>query len=340
MELTLGNVTHYLNLRREEKTAPPEVPLWVPIEYQASRMPWAIRGSLLARRALTPLLAEIDGIFVHTATLGLFTQHLLQDKPVVLSTDGTPLQKKFMREAYGLAPENALRRGAKRLFYTQYYRGAAGFVAWSNWCRDALIADHGLSPESVAVIPPGVSLSEYAPQSKRPGLPRILFVGGDFRRKGGELLLDVFRKRLRGRAELVIVTREPVALEEGVQVHHGVGANSEQLRRIYAESDVFALPTTADCYSIVCLEALAAGLPTVTTRVGGIPDIVLEGKTGFLIDPGDAGALGDALELLVADADRRAQMAVACREDARSRFDSRDTARRLFEFVRSRCGLR
>ena len=79
-------------------------------------------------------------------------------------------------------------------------------------------------------------------------------------------------------------------------------------------------------------------MPVVATRVGGIPDIVLPGKTGYLLDSGDRAALGDALEALVTDAGSRRSMGESARADALERFDARQNARRLFEFVRSRCG--
>jgi glycosyltransferase involved in cell wall biosynthesis len=275
---------------------------------------------------------------MHTSTIALMARDLFRKKPVVLSCDGTHLQKRWMRLAYGLKPEQGLVAVAKHRFHRAICSPATGFVAWSNWTRASLIEDYGFQEDAVAVIPPGVNLDWFTPTQGTRELPRILFVGGDFHRKGGNVLLDVFRKRLRGRAELAIVTREPVSEEPGVTVYHDVVANSEKLRNLYASCDIFALPTSADCYSLVCLEALASGLPTVTTRVGGIPDVIIEGETGFLAEPGDAQTVGDALELLVNDPARRAKMSVACRADAARRFEARANARRLFEFVHSRCG--
>lgn len=338
MELTLGSITHYLNLRQAETASEIVVPHWLPIEYQPSRVPWAIAGSMDARRALVPALDELDGVFMHTSTIALLCRDLFGRKPTVLSCDGTHLQKRGMRAAYGLKPEKGLAASAKHYFHRASFSPAAGFVAWSNWTRGSLIEDYGFHPDDVAVIPPGVNLDWFTAGERSHDLPRILFVGGDFHRKGGDVLLDVFRKRLRGRAELVLVTREPVSEEPGVTVHHDVVANSDRLRTLYATCDIFALPTSADCYSLVCIEALASGLPTVTTRVGGIPDIVIEGETGFLADVGDAGRVGDALELLVGDPARRAKMSAACRVDAARRFEARTNARRLFEFVHSKCG--
>ena len=337
MEQTLGSITHYLNLKREEDAAGQPLPRWLPVEYQPGRLPWSLSGSLLARRAVRPVLGEVSGLFFHTNTISLLCPDYIRRKPTVISSDGTPLNKRDMREAYGLQPERGAAERAKRALYRRLFQGARGFVAWSSWTKASFVNDYACREEDVAVIPPGIHLDEFAPGDRAHELPRILFVGGDFARKGGELLLEVFRKRLRGKAELCLVTKAPVADEPGVSVHRNVGANSDALRALYATCDLLALPTRADCFPLVCMEALAAGLPLVASRVGGIPDAVREGVTGHLVAPDDAGALGDALESLVIDSSRRGRMALACRAEAAERFEARTNARRLFEFVRSRC---
>ena len=337
MEQTLGNATHYLNLRRSESVTTAPAPLWLPIDYRASRVPWTVTGGRLARKALSEVMPQVDGIFMHTTTLALFCVDLLRKKPAVLSTDGTPSNKRDMRTQYGLQEQGRLRERGKRALYRNVYGTAAGLVGWSNWVKQSFVDDYGYPEEHVAVIPPGIDVDHFMPGDRNHELPRILFVGGDFERKGGALLLDAFRQRLRGRAELILVTRDEVKTEPGVTVHHDVRANSPELRELYATSDLFVLPTLADCFSLVCMEALAAGMPVIATRVGGIPDIVLDGKTGHLLEPGDSVALGDAVEALVADAGRRRSMGEQGRADALQRFDARENARRLFDFVRAHC---
>ncbi|HTB67244.1 MAG TPA: glycosyltransferase family 4 protein [Steroidobacteraceae bacterium] len=337
MEQTLGNITHYLNLRRAESMAEAPGPLWLPIEYRASRLPWTIAGGRLARAALINVMPQVDGIFMHTTTLALLCVDLFRKKPTVLSTDGTPSNKLNMRAAYGLQAQGRVRERAKRALNGKVYGAAAGLVGWSNWAKQSFVDDYGYREENIAVIPPGVDVEQFVAGDREHEVPRILFVGGDFERKGGSLLLDVFRQRLRGRAELILVTRDKVQPQPGVTVHHDIRANSPELRALYATSDLFVLPTLADCYSLVLMEALAAGMPVVATRVGGIPDIVLEGKNGHLLNAGDGAALGDALEALVADSGRRRSMGEYGRADALQRFDARENARRLFEFVRSHC---
>jgi glycosyltransferase involved in cell wall biosynthesis len=337
MEQTLGSVTHYLNLRQEEDALEGDRPQWLPIPFTHGRVPWTIGGGISARRALRSVLPDVDGVFIHTNTLAPLSADLFGRVPAVISTDGTPYNKRAMRTAYDLKEQSRLAELAKRSVYSAVFKRAAGFVAWSSWAAQSFIEDYGCPEAHVRVIPPGINSKAFAPGDRSHELPRLLFVGGDFRRKGGDLLLDVFRRRLRGRAELSLVTKPGVAAEPGVTVHTNVTANSPELHRLYATSDIFVLPTRADCYPLVCMEALAAALPMVATRVGGIPDLVKEGQTGHLVDVNDAEALGDRLESLVADRDRRAAMGAASRAYAAERFDSRTNARALFEFVRSRC---
>jgi glycosyltransferase involved in cell wall biosynthesis len=340
MELTLGSITHYLNLRRHETAYDGCKAHWLPVEYREpgiAHAPWTVTGGLAARRALKPVLNDVDGVFMHTATLAPLAIDYFRRKPVVVSADGTPLNKRSMRSEYGLKPEWRTTERAKQLLYRAVFARARGFVAWSKWAKQSLVEDYGCPENDVAVIPPGIDVEQFSSVERNHELPRILFVGGDFVRKGGDLLLQVFRQRLRGKAELLLVTRDPTADEPGVHTYRNVAPNSPTLRDLYRAADIFVLPTRADCYSLACIEALASGLPCVTTNVGGIGDILEEGKTGHLLRVGDAKTLGDVLEALLADPARRREMGRRGREVALSRFDSRENARKLFEFVCGRC---
>jgi len=340
MEQTLGSITHYLNLRRNETAYPECRPYWLPVEYREAVIagtPWTVTGSLAARRALRPVIDEVEGVFIHTATLAPLAVDYFGRKPVIVSADGTPMNKRWMRPEYGLKPEWRGTERIKQVIYREVFARAHGFVAWSNWAKQSFVEDYGCREEDVAVIPPGIDVEQFSVSERNHELPRLLFVGGDFVRKGGDLLLKVFRQRLRGKAELLLVTRDQTSDEPGVRTYRNVTPNSPTLLGLYRDADIFVLPTRADCHSLVCMEALACGLPCVSTHVGGIPDILDEGKTGHLLRVDDGAGLGDVLEALVADPARRREMGRRGREVAVSRFDSRENARRLFEFVCARC---
>jgi glycosyltransferase involved in cell wall biosynthesis len=84
-----------------------------------------------------------------------------------------------------------------------------------------------------------------------------------------------------------------------------------------AAFDIYVLPSTFEPFGIGLLEGMAAGLPTVATRVGGMPEIVRDGETGYLVEPADPTALADALQPLVTDPDLRQRMGSAGRARAR-----------------------
>ena len=129
-------------------------------------------------------------------------------------------------------------------------------------------------PAKVQVIRPGVDLRRFRPRpaGRPPGPARILFVGGDFVRKGGDDLLEAVRY-LGDSAELDLVTASaPPSLPGSprIRVHVGLDHNSEQLFDLYRRADVFVLPSRGECYGHVICEALASGLPVVACDVGAV----------------------------------------------------------------------
>ncbi len=159
----------------------------------------------------------------------------------------------------------------------------------------------------------------------------MLFVGGDFERKGGFVLLEALR-RLRDAGvaiELDVVTRDEVPAQEGVKVHHGLRPSSPPLIALYDRADVFCLPTMGDCLPMVLSEAGAAGLPLVATDVGAIREIVRDGETGLLVPVDDAGALAIALQRLADEPDTRRRMGEAAGQLVREQFDASTNARTL-----------
>src|SRR6185312_4022789 len=107
----------------------------IPIQYQDTRLPWTVPGSWSTRKALSTVMDDIDGIFIHTITLAMASIDLFDRKPTILSGDATPYAKRKMRAAYGLKPERGMMRFAKREIFREVFRRAAGLVAWSNWAK-------------------------------------------------------------------------------------------------------------------------------------------------------------------------------------------------------------
>jgi glycosyltransferase involved in cell wall biosynthesis len=264
---------------------------------------------------------------------------IARQAPVIISTDATPLNFDRVGVHYGHhARPDSLAERIKHRIWRRVFQSAVTYTTWSQWAKDSLRDDYGVDPDLVTVIPPGTDL-ELFPFGTRPRAVeperkvRVLFVGGDFARKGGPELLAVMRGGLADTCELHIVTKAAVPQTPGVTVYNDLGPNDPRLVALYRDADIFALPTHADCLAVVLGEAMAAGLPIVTTRVGAQPEAVRDGVSGLIIAPGDIEALGRALRTLAADPALRQRMGQEGRAIAEARFDTRQNAERLARVI-------
>jgi glycosyltransferase involved in cell wall biosynthesis len=350
LEQTLGHVTHGQNLRRVVGSEPSIAARWydVPFEPEGAiyRVPplasnWSLRGSLYARRSLaSDGWRELDALFVHTLTIALFATPFYEQVPTVLSLDATPMNFDSVGALYGHEPHPGPIERVKRHIVRRAVSRADAFVSWSEWAKRSLVDDYGADASRVLVAAPGADLDLFPKRAARPtDYPvRILFVGGDFVRKGGDVLLQTYRDRLRGRAELHFVTSHEMPSEDGVFVHHGVKPNSPELLDLFMSADIFALPTRGDCLAVVLGEAMAASLPIVTTAVGAHAEAVEHERSGMLVAPDDVDGLGDALERLVEDRALRDDMGQRGRELADERFDARRNALAVLDLMRRVAG--
>ncbi|MEX0801677.1 MAG: glycosyltransferase family 4 protein [Dehalococcoidia bacterium] len=252
-------------------------------------------------------------------------------RPLVLDLDWTLEQQEELAPVYyKRPPKRGLRRLIARMEQRALWSTVTLFTPWSRWVADAIVRE-GVAPERVRIIPPGVDTEQWKPEPKtgRGDKLRLLFVGGDFERKGGELLLEALRGGFADRCELDIVTREAVAPPEGVRVHRAE-PNSPELRRLYAEAEVFVMPSLAECFGIATVEAMASGLPVIVGDVGGARDIVDHSETGWLIEPA-AADLAKALESALAAGDGLRSMGVRARAVAEGRFDARKNGRAVID---------
>jgi glycosyltransferase involved in cell wall biosynthesis len=351
MEQALGHVTHFQNLRQFTAEQPDIQATWLPIPFELTGRDrlvpvmrnWSVRASWRARRALHDLrrTTALDAIFFHTQVTSLFSIAHMRQIPSIVSLDATPINYDSLGHSYGhaAATDSFLDRQKYRL-NRQALHAAAGLVTWSEWARDSLIGDYGVDGSRIRVVGPGaapdyfeIGAARLAGAPREPGPVRLLFVGADFQRKGGPELLAAMRGPLGDLCELHVVTRQEVAPQRNVFVHQGVTPNSPTLTHLFANADVFVLPTHADCMAIVNIEAAAAALPIVTTTVGALGENVRPGESGFLIPPGNVEALAEALSTLVANADLRAHMSHRSFEVARHKFDAHRNQRVILDFL-------
>ncbi|MEI2611527.1 MAG: glycosyltransferase family 4 protein [Candidatus Promineifilaceae bacterium] len=246
---------------------------------------------------------QLDALFFHTQVTAVLNRDWLNRYPSVISLDATPLQYDELGAFYSHETGPAWLERRKWQMNRDAFRAARHILAWTEWTKKGLVEGYEVKPEKVTVIPPGVDVAEWSrpqPRTLHDHPVKILFVGGNLERKGGLLLLEAFRAlRPRYPIELHLVTKDSVAEEPGLFVYNNMQANSAPLKQLYFDSDIFCLPTYGDCLPMVLSEAGAAALPVISTRVAGIPEIVQEGETGFLVEAGDAAAITHTLETLI-----------------------------------------
>lgn len=259
--------------------------------------------------------------------------------PTIISLDATPINYDTVGAFYGHKSSGPL-ESLKFRANARAFSLATGLVTWCRWAKDSLVHDYGVPPEKITVIPPGVDLSLWPRRSSQsahhpPRRLKLLFVGGDFKRKGGEVLLECFQRSFQERCELHLVTQEPVRPGPNLFVYNGVKPKSETLTRLFAEADLFVFPTLADCAPVAVTEALAASLPVIATRVGAIPESVQDGKTGLLVDAGNAEQLRQALEWLTDHPEQRVEMGQLGRRLIEADYDAEKNCRRLLEVLKA-----
>ena len=188
------------------------------------------------------------------------------------------------------------------------YRKAAAIATFSENAARSLVADYGVDAGRIQVVGAGANVfPETAP--RRDDGRTIVFVGLDFARKGGHVLLEalaILRERDR-RVRLVVAgTPAPPRRPPGAVFVGPLRAG--ELPALFAQSTVFAMPSLHEPFGLAFLDAMACGLPCVGTRVEAIPEIVRDGETGVLVPPGDPVALAGALAGLLWDPARARAM--------------------------------
>lgn len=201
-------------------------------------------------------------------------------------------------------------------------RGASRAIVYNRFMQETLAPYTG----SVTVAPSGVDIGAFSPPTgpapRRDKCTVLMTSRSGDPSKGFGVLVEAARI-LRGRGtkfEIVIPTYSTGhAADESIRF--APWHSQEQLPRLYAEADLCVVPSVwREPFGIAAVEAMAAGKPVVASRAGGLADVVEDGVTGLLVEPGDAAGLADGIARLIADPGLRERMGRAGRDKAKRRF--------------------
>ncbi|HSD08678.1 glycogen synthase [Flavobacterium sp.] len=235
----------------------------------------------------------------YTHLAGVFTRELLQ-VPLILTTHSLETHRPWKVEQLGNG------YFMSRWIETTAYKTADGVIAVSEQMKTDVVEAYGVDPKKVTVIHNGIDPDFYKPTFDDallaeygidPAIPFVLFVGRITRQKGISQLIEA-AQYFNEDCQIVLCAGAPDTEEIAIETSNlidelkakrkGVILISEMLPRekvkvLYSHARVFACPSLYEPFGIINLEAMSCETPVVGSHVGGIPEIIVEGETGYLI---------------------------------------------------------
>jgi phosphatidyl-myo-inositol dimannoside synthase len=239
-------------------------------------------------------------------------------------------------------------------------RSANVVMAPSKYTAEQVAAVQGVAPEKIRVLPWALDpqFEALAPQAAKSVAPAnfpegrvVLTVGrwrADERYKGMDTLITALPRLLPRFPELQLAAvgdgddrawLEDLAEETGVErhVHFLSGLSYAELAACYAHCEMFALPSKGEGFGLVYLEAMACGKPVIGGAHGGAPEVIDDGKTGYLVPHGDAAQLATAIETLLADPALEQEMGRRGKQRVENEFRFSVFAKSLRKLLRELC---
>lgn len=347
IEHELGHVTHAQNLQHAANLDPDIEAEWMFVRYRARDIwetvgvPFSVKLGLRARSKIRRHLHQkrLNCLYFHTQALTLLSLSEIKRIPTIISLDATPRNFNTVATAYNAKCATGVFDQVKTAWFKKVFFHAVGLVAISDWVKRSLIEDYDVPPDKVEVIHSGVRLDEWRPQVKIPTAGRklrLIFVGGDFYRKGGGALLTAFRSALKPVCEMDIVTKDTTIEEsDGIRVHRDLHPNDPRLKLLFLQSDIFVLPTLGDATPFSILEAMACGLPIITTNVGALGELVQNGINGYIVPPNDPGSIVARIVSLSNDPEKLVCMGNASRAMVERDYDAEVNYKRLMSHLKN-----
>ncbi|MFL5738440.1 MAG: glycosyltransferase family 4 protein [Actinomycetota bacterium] len=328
---------------RRMRFLPGGLPTWI-VQHLLGNVLVALRARALLREQ------RFDVVHAHGALSALVISFGNRSTPLVYTEhDATPWSCRY-RVWY----ERWMRKTIYRaLNVTVFKRADRVITVFPSQARE-IVTYWGIDPARVSTITNGTDADAFRPSDEDGvsvkaalGFDRYaLYVGGLVPRKCPDIVLEAaaelddvpivfvgdgpMRSRLARRAkELGVADR--VALLGGLP--------PSELGEIYREADVLVLPTVSDTFPLVALEAMACGTPVIASRVSGLPEMVEDWQTGFLVKPGDIGQLAMGIRFLTGDAALRDRMGANGRRRVVAGFRWPLVAERYLCLYRSAAGV-
>lgn len=296
--------------------------------------PWQqISNNVSVRRTIQRLQPNVTHLFGLFSLSSLGSMWLIRNlKNLVISVWGSDVKPATNQETF-----------KERLIKRYLLNRGDCLVAISEYLAHE-VERYLKRPRDIEVVPWGVDLDLFRPINRKRDsrVVRIGFAKRLHELSGPDILLKAFQYAC-GKCERKLVLKiagsgpmeyqlkqeaTQLGLADSIEWAGWVGT-AEGLCDFYHSVDLFVMPSRRESFGVSAVEASATGLPVIASRFGGIPEIVLHGETGLLVDPEDVEGLGEAIVSLSENGDLRREMGLKGRMRAEARFDWRDSVKSM-----------
>jgi glycosyltransferase involved in cell wall biosynthesis len=275
----------------------------------------------LASLLLKLIFQKTDIVYIHLSDGGSILRKAILaliafsfQKPVFIHAHGAEFHV-----SYSGLPEWA-KKGLNRIF-----QQCQGFIVLSNTWRDFYVLNLGLDPQKVFVLLNPTELPIKIPKRLNVEEVTLIFCGRVGQRKGAFDLIKAFANLpdtikncskliLAGDGDLEQAQNLVNSLNLSGHINFLGWVSSEKRNELLANADIFILPSYNEGLPMAILEAMAWGLPVISTSVGGIPELLTSNKNGLLLTPGDIEQLSQSMQFLIENKALRLEMGEAARE--------------------------
>lgn len=231
-------------------------------------------------------------------------------KPFISWTDGTLYSERNINFAQKLQRMHVI-------------RNAAAYIASSKKSKEVQLK-YGAEEGKIWISTLTVDTKKYLIEKRKTDVPTIIFVGSLIERKGFDLLLKALSQTGNMPYKL-IVAGDGVEKEHYIDLANSYGilnridfrgfVRAEEMRDLYARSDIFVLPTREDCFGLVLIEAMCASLPIFVSKYAdGAYEVVEDGVNGYIFDPNDVECFANLLEKGITDQEMCEKMGMESRK--------------------------
>lgn len=307
---------------------------WIPTHVDKGSLP---KLMCLARglAEYLVLLPGADIVHIHTSEPSSAKRKLLFFRPAKW------LKKKIVVHFHSFSPDTTI-NGPYSKLYQELFCGADVVVVLSNYWKEVVDEKFHLGDRIKVVYNPCPTITYLQKYEKTKS---ILYAGTINQRKGYADLIRAFAKvapkhpdwkiTFAGNGE--IEQARTLAMELGIegQIEFLGWVNGESKDKAFKQASVFCLPSYAEGFPMAVLDAWAYGLPVITTPVGGIPDVAIDGENMLLFNPGDIDALAEKLDLMMGNETLRDKLSAASTKLAAEEFNLSTITQQIGEIYES-----